>query len=333
MNKNRICVILPYFGKFNGYFNLWLQSCGYNSNIDWYIFTDDNSKFKYPANVSVTYCTFTDVQLRAYSLWGKNIMLDKPYDLCKFRVAYHELFPQVVDEYEYWGYCDCDLIFGDIYSAILPAIRQKYDKVSWRGHFTLFRNSPDNRNAYLTVLPGIHTFMDCISRGEKDYYNLFDEVGINLIFDALGKKTYKDLLIADLEVKSYNFICMHYSNAEDYKNKQQIFEWNDGHLYRCSLFGGKLIKEEFAYIHFLRRKMKSFISPMQQSKYLIVPPNKFICYQEVTPKKVSTWTEKRFYWDYYKERMTFKSLSNFVIRKVFRHSDEKLKDVYPYIIK
>ena len=72
---------------------------------------------------------------------------------------------------------------------------------------------------------------------------------------------------------------------------------------------------------------------MQQSKYLIVPPNKFICYQEVTPKKVSTWTEKRFYWDYYKERMTFKSLSNFVIRKVFRHSDEKLKDVYPYIIK
>lgn len=332
MKTNKICIILPYFGKFNSYFNLWLQSCRYNSRIDWYIFTDDKTKYSFPDNIRVSYYTFSDVQQLAYKLWGDDILLESPYDLCKFRVAYHVLFPQVVEKYEYWGFCDCDLIFGDIYSAILPAINQDYDKISWRGHFTLFRNKSENKNIYLENVPCAHTFRDCISKVEKDYYNLFDEVGINFIFDYLGKTVYKKLLIADLDVKKYNFICKHFSQSEEYKNNCQIFEWDNGHLYRVYLFNGELFKEEFAYVHFLRRWMKNLVTNSQCTHYLIIPPNKFIDYEEVTVDKVYSWTRKKFYWSYYKRRLTFKNVCN-KISGMFFVKKNKIPDVYSYIIK
>ncbi|WP_333562533.1 DUF6625 family protein, partial [Lactobacillus amylovorus] len=39
--------IIPYFGHFNNYFQLFLNSCKYNSNYDWIIFTDDRTKYDY----------------------------------------------------------------------------------------------------------------------------------------------------------------------------------------------------------------------------------------------------------------------------------------------
>ena len=43
-------------------------------------------------------------------------------------------------EYDFWGYCDIDLIFGNIRKFITDDILDKYDKILSRGHFTLFRN-------------------------------------------------------------------------------------------------------------------------------------------------------------------------------------------------
>lgn len=332
MMKNDICILLPYFGKFNNYFTLWLLSCKYNSQIDWYIFTDDCTKYSYPTNVKVIYCNFSDIQHAAYKLWGKDISLDKPYNLCKFKVAYHIIFQDIIEKYKYWGFCDCDLIFGNIYSAILPAIVQKYDKISWRGHFTLFKNTLDNKDTFLQVIPNVHTFKDCISKARKKYYNLFDEVGINFIFDSCGKKVYKDLLIADLKVKSYNFVCKHFSQAEEFKNKHQIFEWNNGHLYRCYLFNGNLFKEEFAYVHFLRREMKNHIRNINTFHYLIIPPNKFIDYQDITPEKILLWTKKKFYWNYFTKRASPLYIYHLILSRL-NGENKKIPDIYPFIIK
>lgn len=57
------CVlIIPYFGKFHNYFQLFLNSCGQNPEFDWLIFTDDRRDFVYPDNVRVHYCEFRDIQ-------------------------------------------------------------------------------------------------------------------------------------------------------------------------------------------------------------------------------------------------------------------------------
>ena len=321
-----ICLILPYFGKFNEYFNLWLKSCKYNNKIDWYIYTDDRGFYEYPKNVIVNYCNFVDIQKRAFDLFGNDIKLDKPYDLCKFRVAYHKLFPEVINKYHYWGYCDCDLIWGDLYSAISPALKKEYNKISWRGHFTLFKNSNEINELFQYKTPGNKTFEDCILK--KNEINLFDEVGINRVFDYLNKPIYKDLLFADLKVKPFNFVCSHFSDSQEFKNKNQIFEWNKGKLYRIYICNGCVCKEEFSYIHFLRREMKYLIK--RDSDHYLIVPNKFIDYQDLTASQIINLSKRRFYWRYYKKRLTPQ-----YILKVLQHKIRKAKtpDIYPFIIK
>lgn len=329
MNK-KVCFILPYFGKFNNYFNLWLLSCKYNPNIHWYIFTDDKRTFDYPENVFVKYCTFNDIQKRIYKLFGENIILNKPYDLCKYRVAYNQIFNEITHNYDYWGYCDCDLIWGDLLSTLAPAFDKEYPKISWKGHMTLFLNIPKLENVYKTQLPDCPTFEDCISIGEKTRYNLFDEVGINKIFDKLKIPIYKDLLFADLKVKSKNFFCNHFSEKEKIKNKNQIFVWDTGKLFRLYLLGDQIHKEEFTYIHFLRRHMENCISTKDIKAFMIIP-NKFVQYENPTKEYILMNSQDSFYWMYYKQRLNIKYLIKLLKNKVLRK--KLLPDEYLHVIK
>lgn len=325
--EHEVCLILPYFGKFNSYFNLWLTSCKYNDMIDWYIFTDDKSLYPYPENVKANYCSFQDIQKKAYDLFGYDIQLDKPYDLCKFKVAYHKLFSEVTGKYKYWGFCDCDLIWGDLYSAIRPALVQKYDKISWRGHFTLFRNTAEINNLYLSEIPGNTTFKSCIAK-QNNEINLFDECGINRIFDYFEKSVYKKLLFADLKVKCSHFVCNHFSSSEQYKNEHQIFEWNKGKLYRVYVYNSQIHKEEFIYVHFLRREMDNLI--MEDTDHFLIVPNKFLKYNDLSASQIINFSQSRIYWKYYKNRLKLSYLIKVVKRQFTK---KKTPDVYPYIIK
>ena len=55
----RKILVIPYFGKFNEYFNLWLDSCEYNEDINWLIVTDNIIDNK-PDNVKVINQTFDE---------------------------------------------------------------------------------------------------------------------------------------------------------------------------------------------------------------------------------------------------------------------------------
>ena len=46
-----------------------------------------------------------------------------------------------VKKYDFWGYCDLDLIFGDIRKFVNEEVLNTYEKIYNRGHLTLFKNS------------------------------------------------------------------------------------------------------------------------------------------------------------------------------------------------
>lgn len=114
MLNNNIVLIVPYFGKFPEWFDLWLVSCKYNPTITWLIFTDDHSKYQYPDNVVVNYTTFFELKTRIQNLYDMPIKLNLPYKLCDFKVAYGEIFQDEIKDFDYWGYCDVDLIWGNL---------------------------------------------------------------------------------------------------------------------------------------------------------------------------------------------------------------------------
>ena len=88
---NKCVFILPYFGKFNNYFPLFLRSCGKNSKFNWLIFTDDKTEYNYPPNVKVHYCSFDEIK----NIFEKNLILKL---LCMSHIIY-VILSQAMDMY------------------------------------------------------------------------------------------------------------------------------------------------------------------------------------------------------------------------------------------
>lgn len=156
-------LILPYFGRFNNYFPLFLRSCGANLSVDFLVFTDDTTPYEYPGNVKVAYMTFNEFKARAVRKLGFEPCLPSPYKLCDFKPAYGLLFEDYLDGYDYWGHCDCDLIFGDLGRLLMPVLDQGYDKIFAAGHLTLYRNTPENNRRFMKPLHGREIYREAFT--------------------------------------------------------------------------------------------------------------------------------------------------------------------------
>lgn len=307
-----IIVILPYFGKFPNYFNLFLKSCAVNPTINWLIVTDQKlSNFTIPNNVIVNKTSFHVLQQHCEEKYG--IGPATPYSLCKYRVVYHELFYDYVRDYDFWGFCDCDLIFGNLRNLITEYILSSFDKISWRGHLTLFRNCDEVNEVYKYEVPGIKTFKGCINNSEG--INLFDEVGINKLFDKIGLRTYMDLPFADLLIRSNNFICQH-DIFDPETNANQIFRWTEDELYRVYVYDNQIHSQPIAYVHFLKRRMKYEDCSIEKDNSFLIIPNKFIKDQYLNIEDILTFSKKSIYWSYYLPRLTPKFLFSKVLEKL-----------------
>ena len=51
--QTKVAFIVPYFGRFPSNFQLWLNSCAWNTDFYWLVFTDDRTCYNYPKNVSI----------------------------------------------------------------------------------------------------------------------------------------------------------------------------------------------------------------------------------------------------------------------------------------
>lgn len=304
-----IIIILPYFGKFPAYFPLFLKSCAANPSIKWLLLTDQaTDEINIPDNYIVKNASFKEIQDRAELLFGKAPIT--PYSLCKYKVVYHELFKNEVNDFDFWGFCDCDLIFGNLRYFITDEVLDKYDKISWRGHLSLFKNNSLINNAYKKEFPEFKTFKGCIN--ESDGINLFDEVGINKIFKKLGYKIYEDIPFADLVVRNNNFIC-HYDYFEPKTNERQIFRWENGNLNRIYVRENKIESEPIAYVHFLKRPMQWKERTITGSQSFLIVPNVFIADKELTINDVYEYSKKKIYWRYIIPRLSPKFLVNKLI--------------------
>ena len=96
----KIVYIVPYFGKFPINFQIWLNSCGKNSTIDWLIFTVDRRNFEYPSNGKVNYIAFEDFKDKIQSKYDFNITIDSYWRICLFRPAFGEIFAEYIKEYD-----------------------------------------------------------------------------------------------------------------------------------------------------------------------------------------------------------------------------------------
>ena len=70
----KIALIVPYIGEFPNYFQLFLNSCKYNNNYTWLIYTDNDKEFDYPDNVIKKIITFDELKKLIYRKLNYNTL-------------------------------------------------------------------------------------------------------------------------------------------------------------------------------------------------------------------------------------------------------------------
>lgn len=273
MSQYRICIINVYFGHFPNYYYLWLQSAGYNVEIDFLLVTDQNLS-NLPDNVHVLKMSLSDFSKRAAQTIGMPIEISHPYKCCDFKVAYGLMFEKELRGYDFWGHCDLDLIWGDLKKFITNNVLEKYEKIYPLGHLALYRNTDQMRKAFM--MPGSlkGDYREIFSRPEG---YAFDELGG--IYQILQKNhipQYDQYDFADISpVYSQMKIVKRYVDYSD-NYKHQIFLWADGKILRCYLDrNGTLCRDEFAYLHLQKRKYKDEEIRVKLGTAFEVLPNGF----------------------------------------------------------
>lgn len=258
------CLILPYFGPFNNYFDLWLNSAEYNDDIDWLIFTDNELKRNVASNIKWVKMSFDDLKCLFKSKLEINISLNKPYKLCDYKPLYGYLFSDYLQDYEFWGYCDCDVIFGKINDFLTNDIFENYDKILRTGHLSFIRNKKEiNENfrnysnykifltsplsyAYDEVVFGYHDgFAGEMLKSGFKFYNSYE-------------------YIADIDFRYPNFNIVN----SNYKNV--FFSYENGHTFMFYEENKTLIKKEIMYLHLQKRKMINKVTSNDKN-FLVVP--------------------------------------------------------------
>ncbi|OGW75558.1 MAG: hypothetical protein A2Z72_01380 [Omnitrophica bacterium RBG_13_46_9] len=152
----KIIILMPYFGKWPPWFELFMQTCVYNPTVSWIFFTDADRPAEKCQNVD-----FVGMDLKQFnSLCSEKLGLQvqkRAYSLCDLRPAYGKIFSDHINGFDFWGHSDIDVFYGNIRAFFTEEILNKYDIISSRngmlsGHFTIYKNV-EEINALFRKLP------------------------------------------------------------------------------------------------------------------------------------------------------------------------------------
>lgn len=253
-----IAMIITYFGKFPNYINFFLETCRYNKNITFIIFSDnahfneigeiDNIKF-YPMSID-------EFNILGSNKLEANLSIKNGYKLCDLKPMYGKIYEDFIRDYEFWGFCDMDIIFGDISKVLTQDLLSKYDVISAHdrylsGPFSLFRNN-EVTNGLFEV--------------SKDYKKVISEDKV-FLFDEASTVIHHlweghNIFDFDSEVESMTHVLMNPAKCKEKvafegfisEKLNTTLVWNKGKL----LDGTK----ELSVFHFIIYKSKlSFTVP------------------------------------------------------------------------
>ena len=242
---------------------MWLRSVAYNPTVDFLLVTDISYDKPYPPNVKVIDMTFGCLKARIQANFDFTISLDIPYKLCDYKPTWGLVFQNELASYDYWGYCDIDQVFGAIRDFVTDRVLDRYPRVGYLGHFSLFRNCTELNLLFMQS----GALFDYRSVYSSSCPHAFDEAtGLLQITLRHNIHVYTSPCYADIRVSRRRFCLQSPLTNRPF----QVFYWDAGHVYRAYLDDNDEVSvDEYLYLHFQKKSPTSVPQnwPTQSSFY------------------------------------------------------------------
>lgn len=262
-----------YYGKLPEYFPLWLRSAGKNPSIDFFLFSDRETVKEakdVPENVHIVILPFGELKERIQRKYPFRITLTSPYKLCDYKFAYGEIFEDYFAPYDYFGWYDIDLIWGNLAEFITEEARS-CDFIGDLGHFTLMRNTRALRRLYKkSRLPtsSAVSYKRVFTTEQSCFFDeLYGSMRIRLD-DAIKTAA---LPMADVVPWRRGFTLFH-----DESEREYVFFYENGEIFSSER------DKKFAYVHMQKRNMR-VEEGVYGSECFYIKPNAFSLSAEADP--------------------------------------------------
>lgn len=260
-----IIVIFPYFGKLPPQYKMWRASALYNTDIDYLFFTDCDVESA--ENIIVHKMSFTEFRQITQSKFDFPIVLDRPYKICDYRPAFAYILSEYVKDYDFWGWGDLDVVYGNIRHFVTDDVLSRYKMISGFGHFTLYKNDDYTNTFFMKEVEGFVSYRDAFTQRRSMFFDEYEYKGFG---DKWRGCHPEDCWLewpfdnASKPKQSYHF------NSMTRGWKQVIFEHIGNKLYMLRFNNGRLEKQESLYAHFQHRGfMKDKVT--DYSHFLVTP--------------------------------------------------------------
>ena len=142
----RVAMILPWYGAKPWYWPLF-EASARRIVMDVIVVAEKGFRVK-ERNFRVVEMSLDEVRRRAEKVLGTGVNLTRGYKLCDLRPMYGVVFADILKDYDYWAYGDCDVIYGRKFNDFLAKVADgDWDVATVRskwlsGPFTMLKNVP-----------------------------------------------------------------------------------------------------------------------------------------------------------------------------------------------
>lgn len=234
--------------------------------------------------------TLNEFRANASQKLGFEPCIPTAYKLCDFKPAYGFLFEDYIQDYEYWGHCDCDLVFGNLEKVLSPVLDKDYDKVFAAGHLTIYKNTFDNNRRFMKSLEGREIYREAFTTSR---IYVFDEnvrcsmnpdrLNVHTLFRDDDAKIYeKDLSFnvspkkAKITRTAYNPQTQKFEEDHRYANLARYYLCADGLLVVSWNKDHAVVNtHQYLYMHLQSRRMR-MSAEVVQSPVVEIRPDRFV---------------------------------------------------------
>ena len=252
-----LIMLIPYFGRWPEWIDLFIESCKWNPTVHWRLYTDCGEPDNRADNVEIVHLGFDDYKALVRERLGIPFHPTAPYKLCDIRPCLAYIHEREIAGFRFFGFGDIDVVYGNIRNFYTEELLKRFDVLSTHtdrlsGHFAVLRNTPKLRRAFRRI----HNYRSFL---EGPQYASMDEVPFALLFKRRGGfhrivDSFDHSRRRALFVERYSTVLSKRGWHNGTMNYPQKWFWLRGHLTN-EQDGDR----EFLYLHFMRWKYDQYM--------------------------------------------------------------------------